>query len=248
MLRREELLRCGQGALGTRRWETSPLRRDPEGSEGAYHHAQQLKDGQPPKRIFGSSRGRSGGHPRRRGRNPNFARPHCRQHCAHQQQKQQATWSRCYRPTRARVLLSLRPVNMIGMRAPRNTNQFLMREKYQLMHLRSDSVGTESGGSDCEMDPLDMDSYLGVLENARGALMDCPGAEESPSPSPPALPLSPFPAGLSKQAPGLRFFGDCGEAGVLQEDSLQYFPSEDDVIESEFFMERDFHEFCSTVA
>ncbi|KAK2534382.1 hypothetical protein Q9233_004226 [Columba guinea] len=44
------------------------------------------------------------------------------------------------------------------MRAPRNTNQFLMREKYQLMHLRSDSVGTESGGSDCEMDPLDMDS------------------------------------------------------------------------------------------
>lgn len=247
MLRREELLRCGQGALGTRRWEPDPLRRDREGSEGAYHHrAQQLKDGQPPKRVFGSGRGRSSGHPRRRGRNPSFARAHCRQHCSQQQQKQQTTWSRCYRPTRSRVLLSLRPVNMMGMRAPRNTNQFLMREKYQLMHLRSDSVGTESGGSDCEMDPLDMDSYLGVLENARGALMDCPGAEES-SPSP-ALPLSPFPAGLSKQAAGLRFFGGCVEAGVLQEESLQYFPSEDDVIESEIFMERDFHEFCSTVA
>uniref|UniRef100_A0A8C5PJM8 Uncharacterized protein n=1 Tax=Leptobrachium leishanense TaxID=445787 RepID=A0A8C5PJM8_9ANUR len=74
--------------------------------------------------------------------------------------------------------LSLRPVNLMGnrapgMRAPRNTNQFLMGEKYQLLKLRSDSVGTEcSAGSDCEMDPLDMDSYLGVLENAHGALLE----------------------------------------------------------------------------
>lgn len=108
------------------------------------------------------------------------------------------------------------------MRAPRNTNQFLMGEKYQLMHLRSDSVGTEeSGGSDCEMDPLDMDSYLGVLENARGALMEAAGGA---APSPVAAPAPP------------------------QEESQQYFPSEDDVIESELFMERDFNEFCSRMA
>lgn len=111
------------------------------------------------------------------------------------------------------------------MRAPRNTNQFLMREKYQLMHLRSDSVGTESGGSDCEMDPLDMDSYLGVLENARGALTG-PAEDAPPRPAepPPAAPL------------------------LAQEDSQQYFPSEDDVLESELFMERDFLEFCSRIA
>ncbi|KYO46410.1 coiled-coil domain-containing glutamate-rich protein 1 [Alligator mississippiensis] len=123
-----------------------------------------------------------------------------------------------------------------GMRAPRNTNQFLMREKYRLMHLRSDSVGTESGGSDCEMDPLDMDSYLGVLENARGALMDCAGSSPG-SRSPPAPPLAGAGAGAG-----------AGPAGAPQEDSLQYFPSEDDVIESELFMERDFDEFCSRIA
>ncbi|KQK80397.1 hypothetical protein AAES_93689 [Amazona aestiva] len=117
------------------------------------------------------------------------------------------------------------------MRAPRNTNQFLMREKYQLMHLRSDSVGTESGGSDCEMDPLDMDSYLGVLENARGALMECTG-EARPASSP------------SARCPT----GTGAAAGPLQEESQQYFPSEDDVIESELFMERDFDEFCSRIA
>lgn len=114
------------------------------------------------------------------------------------------------------------------MRAPRNTNQFLMREKYQLMHLRSDSVGTESGGSDCEMDPLDMDSYLGVLENARGALMDA--VEDTRTCGP---------AASSPPAPGW---------GPPQEESQQYFPSEDDVIESELFMERDFDEFCSRIA
>ncbi|KAI1890380.1 hypothetical protein AGOR_G00153130 [Albula goreensis] len=81
--------------------------------------------------------------------------------------------------------VSLRPVNIQGsrapgMRAPRNTNQFLMHEKYQMMHMRSDSVGTDSG-SDCEMDFADMDSYLGVLENARGALMDSPDLSPPPS-------------------------------------------------------------------
>nr|XP_014127434.1 uncharacterized protein LOC106629805 [Zonotrichia albicollis] len=116
------------------------------------------------------------------------------------------------------------------MRAPRNTNQFLMREKYQLMHLRSDSVGTESGGSDCEMDPLDMDSYLGVLENARGALMECAGEPGASARSPPAR------------------AGADAAAGSPQEESQQYFPSEDDVIESELFMERDFDEFCSRIA
>uniref|UniRef100_W5N8Z4 Coiled-coil domain-containing glutamate-rich protein 1-like n=1 Tax=Lepisosteus oculatus TaxID=7918 RepID=W5N8Z4_LEPOC len=100
-----------------------------------------------------------------------------------------------------------------GMRAPRNTNQFLMHEKYQLLHMRSDSVGTDSG-SDCEVDFTDMDSYLGVLENARGALMDSP----DPSP-PPSARLSP------------------------REESMQYFPSEDDVLQSEDFMQKDFIEF-----
>ncbi|GAB0194709.1 coiled-coil domain-containing glutamate-rich protein 1-like [Grus japonensis] len=118
------------------------------------------------------------------------------------------------------------------MRAPRNTNQFLMREKYQLMHLRSDSLGTESGGSDCEMDPLDMDSYLGALENARGALMEFAGETGPAARSPPA------PRGTGSSVP----------AAPPQEESQQYFPSEDDVIESELFMERDFDEFCSRIA
>lgn len=176
-----------------------------------------------------------------RGRQPGGARkllggrPHgpC-QHWQQQQQQQHCRpFRRCHRPGRPRVLLSLRPVNVLGrrapgMRAPRNTNQFLMREKYQLMHLRSDSVGTESGGSDCEMDPLDMDSYLGVLENARGALMDA--VEDTRTCGP---------AARSPPAPGW---------GPPQEESQQYFPSEDDVIESELFMERDFDEFCSRIA
>ncbi|XP_030634458.1 uncharacterized protein wu:fb55g09 [Chanos chanos] len=128
---------------------------------------------------------------------------------------------------------SLRPVNIQGirapgMRAPKNTNQFLMHEKYQMMHMRSDSIGTDSG-SDCEMDFADMDSYLGVLENARGALLDSPDL-------------------------GPRQMGDCqtftffsfGE--IDQEESMQYFPSEDDVMQSEDFMQKDFNEFCDTVA
>ncbi|XP_075992992.1 uncharacterized protein LOC142987917 [Genypterus blacodes] len=116
---------------------------------------------------------------------------------------------------------SLRPVNVKGnrargMRAPMNTNQFLMHEKYQLLHMRSDSVGSDSGsGSDSDTELTDMDSYLGALENARGALLD-----------------STDPLG----APGQVF--------VLQEDSLQYFPSEDDLMQSQNFMQRDFVEFC----
>uniref|UniRef100_A0A6I8PS74 Uncharacterized protein n=1 Tax=Xenopus tropicalis TaxID=8364 RepID=A0A6I8PS74_XENTR len=122
-------------------------------------------------------------------------------------------WKHGHQPyTRPRAR-SLRPVNMMGnrapgMRAPRNTNQFLMSEKYQMLKLRSDSVGTEcSGGSDSEMDPLDMDSYMGVIGIFLGPLLE------------------------------LR--GECSE---------QYFPSENDVIESENFMEKDFQEFCSRIA
>lgn len=238
MLRREALIACGRAASGAR-----------PGKEEAAPEAcqQQLKEGAPRR---GCSRARW---PRCwRGRAPTFSRKLLggRAH-AHYQQPHGRASPRCYRPTRPRVLLSLRPVNMMGkrapgMRAPRNTNQFLMREKYQLMHLRSDSVGTESSGSDCEMDPLDMDSYLGVLENSRGALMDFAEDSRSSSWSPPASSAAAGAEPSSQQQ--LRFFGG-GLADVHQEEtSLQYFPSEDDVIESEIFMERDFHEFCSRIA
>lgn len=131
----------------------------------------------------------------------------------------------------ARNRASLRPANRApGMRAPRNTNQFLMHEKYQLMHLRSDSVGTDSG-SDCELDSADMDSYLGVLENARGALLD------SPDPPPTTTPAS----YARRRTQTLAFFS-------FEEESMQYFPSEDDVMQSEDFMRRDFKEFCDAVA
>lgn len=134
------------------------------------------------------------------------------------------------------TLVSLRPANVQGnrapgMRAPRNTNQFLMHEKYQMMHMRSDSVGIDSG-SDCEMDFADMDSYLGVLENARGALLDSPDL-----PSPPT-----FYARQRNQCQPFSFFS------FNQEESMQYFPSEDDMMQSEDFMQRDFKEFCDTVA
>lgn len=134
------------------------------------------------------------------------------------------------RPRHSPVSVSLRPANVRGrrapgMRAPRNTNQFLMHEKYQLMHMRSDSVGTDSC-SDCELDPADMDSYLGVLENARGALLDSP---EHPFTSSPTFHFFTFPE-------------------PQREDSMQYFPSEIDVMQSEDFMQRDFKEFCDAVA
>nr|XP_023655319.1 uncharacterized protein LOC111837471 [Paramormyrops kingsleyae] len=134
--------------------------------------------------------------------------------------------------------LSLRPVNnqgnrAPGMRAPRNTNQFLMHEKYQMMHMRSDSVGTDSG-SDCEMDIADMDSYLGMLENARGGLMDGP----DPFPAPARF----CPRRLAKSQ---HFQLSLTE--IHQEESMQYFPSEDDVMQSEDFMEKDFIDFCDRV-
>ncbi|KAL8194666.1 UNVERIFIED_CONTAM: hypothetical protein K2H54_028433 [Gekko kuhli] len=112
----------------------------------------------------------------------------------------------------------------------------------ELMHLRLDSVDIKSGGSDCEMDLLDMDSYLGILENARGVLLDCPASKESP----PTLALSLTAGVLSSQPLRLRSFGGDLKA-MLQEESLRYFLSQDDFIESELFMERNF-QFCSRIA
>lgn len=128
---------------------------------------------------------------------------------------------------------SLRPVNVKGnrargMRAPKNTNQFLMHEKYQMQHMRSDSVGSDSGcSSDSDPELTDMDSYLGVLENARGALLDSPNPHESTTPPGPFLVLQ--------------------DGVVLQEDSMQYFPSEDDLLQSQNFMQKDFVEFCDVL-
>lgn len=127
--------------------------------------------------------------------------------------------------------LSLRPVNVKGnvargMRAPKNTNQFLMHEKYQMLHMRSDSVWSDSGcSSDSDVEVADMDSYLGVLENARGALLDSPNPHGSTTPP--------------------RHFLVLHEDSVrMQEDSMQYFPSEDDLMRTQNFMQRDFVEFC----
>uniref|UniRef100_A0A3B4V7X2 Coiled-coil domain-containing glutamate-rich protein 1-like n=1 Tax=Seriola dumerili TaxID=41447 RepID=A0A3B4V7X2_SERDU len=152
--------------------------------------------------------GRGGGRPR--GRNHHHQHPQ-RHHFHHPRHLQ-------------RPVMSLRPINVKGnrargMRAPKNTNQFLMHEKYQMLHMRSDSVGSDSGSSsDSDMELTDMDSYLGVLENARGALLDSPNPHDS----------------LRLQEDSLR----------LQEDSMQYFPSEDDLMQSQNFMQRDFVEFC----
>ncbi|MED6273514.1 hypothetical protein CHARACLAT_007229 [Characodon lateralis] len=139
-----------------------------------------------------------------------------------------------YLPQRPHTpLVSLRPVNIKGnrargMRAPQNTNQFLMQEKYQMQHLRSDSVGSDSGSSsDSDLELTDMDSYLGVLENARGALLD--------SPNPHSLTTPPGP---------LLVVDRDGPCVFLQEDSVQYFPSEDDLLQSQNFMQRDFAQFC----
>ncbi|XP_051932536.1 coiled-coil domain-containing glutamate-rich protein 1 [Hippocampus zosterae] len=136
---------------------------------------------------------------------------------------------RLQRPTSSTTLLRLRPINVQGnrargMRAPKNTNQFLMHEKYQMMHMRSDSMGSDTGGScsDSESELTDMDSYLGALENARGALPD--GLEREPEPKPPS---------------GMR-----QDQVVQHEDSMQYFPSEDDLLQSHNFMQRDFAQFC----
>ncbi|XP_028430920.1 uncharacterized protein LOC114553775 [Perca flavescens] len=144
-----------------------------------------------------------------------------------------------------RPVMSLRPVNVKGnrargMRAPKNTNQFLMHEKYQMLHMRSDSVGSDSGScSDSEVELTDMDSYLGVLENARGALLDSPNPHGSTAPPGQILVL--HDDSLRLQDDSLRLPEDSLR---LQEDSMQYFPSEDDLMQSQNFMQRDFVEFC----
>nr|XP_046236550.1 coiled-coil domain-containing glutamate-rich protein 1 [Scatophagus argus] len=143
-----------------------------------------------------------------------------------------------------RPTMSLRPINVKGnrargMRAPKNTNQFLMHEKYQMLHMRSDSVGSDSGsGSDSDMELTDMDSYLGVLENARGALLDSPNPHGSTTPPGEILVLDKSSLCLQDS---LRLQEDSLR---MQEDSMQYFPSEDDLIQSQNFMQRDFVEFC----
>lgn len=143
------------------------------------------------------------------------------------------------RRARSSRTAALRPINIKGnrapgMRAPRNTNQFLMHEKYQMLHMRSDSVGTESG-SDCEMDFADMDSYLGVLENARGALLDS-------LETPPQTALF-----CPRQLGRFQAFPRFGTGDLDQEESMQYYPSEDDVNQSEDFMQKDFNDFCTSI-
>lgn len=138
--------------------------------------------------------------------------------------------------------MSLRPVNVKGnrargMRAPKNTNQFLMHEKYQMLHMRSDSVGSDSSSSESDVELTDMDSYLGVLENARGALLDSPNPHGSPPPPPGQI--------VILHEDSLRLHEDSLR---LQEDSMQYFPSEDDLIKSQNFMQRDFVEFCDILS
>ncbi|XP_054473452.1 coiled-coil domain-containing glutamate-rich protein 1 [Anoplopoma fimbria] len=155
--------------------------------------------------------------------------------------------------------ISLRPVNVKGnrargMRAPKNTNQFLMHEKYQMLHMRSDSVGSDSSSSsDSEVELTDMDSYLGVLENARGALLDSPNPHSSTSPTGQIVVLQDDSLRLQDdslrlQDDSLRLHEDSlrlhEDSLRLQEDSMQYFPSEDDLIKSQNFMQRDFVEFC----
>lgn len=178
-------------------------------------------------RLQGRRRG-GGGWPRGR----NYSHQHPQRHHHHPLHLQ-------------RPVMSLRPINVKGnrargMRAPKNTNQFLMHEKYQMLHMRSDSVGSDSGSSsDSDMELTDMDSYLGVLENARGALLDSPNPHDSTTPPGQILVL--HEDSLELQADSLRL----QEHSLrLQEDSMQYFPSEDDLIQSQNFMQRDFVEFC----
>ncbi|KAM7401660.1 hypothetical protein PAMP_016956 [Pampus punctatissimus] len=170
---------------------------------------------------------RTGGGGWPRGRNHHHHHQHLQRHHPHNHPRHLQ-----------RPVMSLRPVNIKGnrargMRAPKNTNQFLMHEKYQMLHMRSDSVGSDSGSSsDSDVELTDMDSYLGVLENARGALLDSPNPHSSTTPPGQVLVL--HEDRLRLQEDSLR----------LQEDSMQYFPSEDDLMQSQNFMQRDFVEFC----
>ncbi|KAM9361922.1 uncharacterized protein ABDE67_022977 [Symphorus nematophorus] len=150
------------------------------------------------------------------------------------------------------AMKSLRPVNVKGnrargMRAPKNTNQFLMHEKYQMLHMRSDSVGSDSGcSSDSDVELTDMDSYLGVLENARGALLDSPNPHGSTTPPGQIVVLHEDSLHLHEDSLRLHEGSLClrEDSLRLQEDSMQYFPSEDDLIQSQNFMQKDFVEFC----
>ncbi|KAJ0050299.1 hypothetical protein NL108_015973 [Boleophthalmus pectinirostris] len=145
--------------------------------------------------------------------------------------------ARRWTPCVPRVPVSLRPVNVRGyrakgMRAPENTNQFLMTEKYRLHALRSDSVDSGSeASSDTEL--TDMDSYLGAWENAHGALLDPESAEHAPKHAP---------GHAQERAPAHSVL-----LWDMDEDSAQYFPSEDDLNLSDNFMHRDFAEFCRKV-
>uniref|UniRef100_A0A8C3AD02 Uncharacterized protein n=1 Tax=Cyclopterus lumpus TaxID=8103 RepID=A0A8C3AD02_CYCLU len=94
-------------------------------------------------------------------------------------------------------------------RAPKNTNQFLMNDKYQM--LRSDMV-----------------SYLGVPENAGGALLDSPNPHGSPPPP--------------RQIVRLHKDVDVDDV-CMQEDDMQYVPSEDDLN----YTQKDFDEFCDSL-
>uniref|UniRef100_A0A8C6V4C1 Uncharacterized protein n=1 Tax=Neogobius melanostomus TaxID=47308 RepID=A0A8C6V4C1_9GOBI len=125
----------------------------------------------------------------------------------------------------------LRPVNVRGhsakgMRAPENTNQFLMTEKYRLHALRSDSVDSDV---DSDAERADLDAYLCAWEDAHGALLDpdTTGTEWT---------------GNRRDRRGR----ERGTEGQWGEDSAQYFPSEDDLNHSDNFMDRDFAEFLES--
>lgn len=232
---------CGKGVMMVGHWETCTGSHS--SSEGGGRLSIKDKEGvKEESRRFESQRrwhkfakSFGGGHHRVRRRGH------------YHQQQQQHNHRRVQSRHRHRISsMSLRPANVKGnrapgMRAPRNTNQFLMHEKYQLMHMRSDSVGTDSG-SDCELDCFtDMDAYLGVLENARGALMDSP---DFPSPPTARFTARPGTASLGVECRGIAIFSF---AQADQEESMQYFPSEDDVLQSEDFMRKDFNAFCAAV-
>ncbi|XP_028303406.1 uncharacterized protein LOC114463805 isoform X2 [Gouania willdenowi] len=165
-----------------------------------------------------------------------------------------------------RPKMSLRPLNVKGnrargMQAPKNTNQFLMHEKYQMLHMHSDSVGSDvHAHSESDVELTDMDSYLCVLENARGALLDSPNPHGPSAPSPgPFLHLHPDSLHLHQDSlhlhqDSLHLHPDKLHLHQdklhlqenilrLQEDSMPYFPSEDDLMQSQNFMQKDFVEF-----
>lgn len=198
-----------------------------------------------------------------------------------------AVWSaRKAPPWGARTPLTLRPVNVRGhiakgMRAPENTNQFLMTEKYRLNSLRSDSVDSASD-SDTEHELTDMDTYLCAWEDAHGALLDQDtegilGERDRQRCTERTLWDKGERGGRGDKwdrdrqssVHSLRTVGDRGTVdscnrkdrdrlppsqttvrsllSLQDEDSVQYFPSEDDLNLSDNFMHRDFTEFCHMV-